>query len=372
MTPAYIFSIGTAVPPNKILQEQVCNFMKSSRKLDRMESLKLHQVYRYSGINSRHTVIDDFLKQKGEYSFFSNAENMEPEPPISRRMELYEKYAVEICNHAVSDCLSFVPRFNKKNITHVVTFSCTGMSAPGLDIKMVENFELDLNVERTCINFMGCYAGINALKVAYHIIRSQPASKILLVGVELCTLHYRNSNDFDQVVANAIFGDGASAVLVSAEDELLNQSGIKLELKTFYSEFALEGRDDMVWSIADHGFNLKLSGNVPKMIKQEINGLIRKLFDRALITQQDISYYAIHPGGVKVLEACEDALLIAKEQNHFSYEILKNYGNMSSVTVLFVLNEYLKKLTMEDKGKSLLSCAFGPGLTMESMILKIA
>ena len=371
MTPAYIFSIGTAVPSNKFSQEQACNFMRDFVELNRIEALTLRQIYRYSGINFRHTVIDDFLKPKGEYSFFPNT-SKEPEPPISRRMELYEKHAIEICNRAVSDCLSLVPRFDKKNITHVVTFSCTGMFAPGLDIKLVENFELNLNVERTCINFMGCYAGINALKTAYHIIRSQPDSKILLAGVELCTLHYRHSNNSDQMMANAIFSDGASAVLVSAEDELLNQSGIKLELKTFYSEFASEGRDDMVWSIADYGFKLKLSGNVPKMIKQEINTLIRKLFDRASLTQDDISYYAIHPGGVKVLEACEEALLIAKEQNHFSYDVLKNYGNMSSVTVLFVLKKYLKGLTAHDKGKNLLSCAFGPGLTMESMILQVA
>jgi alpha-pyrone synthase len=161
-------------------------------------------------------------------------------------------------------------------------------------------------------------------------------------------------------------------VLVTADADTLSHSRTKLELKKFYSEFAYAGKDEMVWSIGDFGFTLKLSTYVPDMIRQGIRELTDKLFQRCGVNAEDVSFYAIHPGGMKILQACEEALKITREHNAVSYDVLKNYGNMSSVTVLFVLKEYLQKLNISDKGKNMLSCAFGPGLTMESMLLQVA
>lgn len=367
----HIVSIGTSVPANKFSQDQLCRFMESVLTLDRKERLIFKKIFSSSGIDTRHTVVTDFAKQKGEYSFFENTDTLEPAPQVSKRMQLYQQHALDLSIQAVNDCLSSLS-FDKKKITHLVTFSCTGMYAPGLDIDLVETLKLDPHVERTCINFMGCYAAFNALKSAYHIVRSEPGANVLLVGVELCSLHYINNSIQDQITANAIFADGASAVLVSADDELLKDSRTKLELKKFYSEFAYAGKDEMVWSIGDFGFTLRLSTYVPDMIRQGIKELTEKLFQRCGVSADDVSFYAIHPGGMKILQACEEALKITREHNSLSYDVLRNYGNMSSVTVLFVLKEYLDKLDAGDKGKNMLSCAFGPGLTMESMLLQVA
>jgi alpha-pyrone synthase len=329
------------------------------------------QIFRSSGIDTRHTIVNDFAKQKGDYSFFENNDKLEPAPQVSKRMQLYQQHALQLTLQAVKDCLEPIS-FDKKKITHLVTFSCTGMYAPGLDIELVEALKLEGHVERTCINFMGCYAAINALKSAYHIVRSEPGANVLLAGVELCSLHYINNNIQDQIVANAIFADGASAVLVTANEDVLSTVPVKLGMNKFYSEFAYAGKDEMVWSIGDFGFTLKLSSYVPDMIRQGIRELTDKLLTRCNMKSDDVSFYAIHPGGMKILQACEEALQLTREHNSVSYDVLKNYGNMSSVTVLFVLKEYLMRLSQSDKGKNMLSCAFGPGLTMESMLLKVA
>jgi alpha-pyrone synthase len=256
-------------------------------------------------------------------------------------------------------------------VTHLITFSCTGMSAPGLDIQLVESLGLNRNVERTCINFMGCYAGINALKVAYHIARSQPESIVLLAGVELCTLHYQKNDKQDQLVANALFADGAAACLVSSKEISSIDEKARLVIQNFYSEFEPAGKDEMIWTIGDTGFDLRLSTEVPELIRKNISALIAKLMKDSSLKNNQIDFYAIHPGGMKILEACENALGISKKQNQISYDVLSNYGNMSSVTIFFVLKEYLNSFLRSDDGKKILACAFGPGLTMESMIAEV-
>jgi alpha-pyrone synthase len=172
-------------------------------------------------------------------------------------------------------------------------------------------------------------------------------------------------------VANAIFGDGAAAAIISSRT-FVNEGQPCLVLRNFYSEFEPNASEDMVWRIGDYGFDLRLTPDVPNVVKGNIRGLVDRLFLRAGLEQDDIDYYAIHPGGVKILEACEEALGISRDDNAISYSILRDYGNMSSVTVMFVLSRYLEKLGNADKGKKFISCAFGPGLTMESMILEVA
>jgi predicted naringenin-chalcone synthase len=219
---------------------------------------------------------------------------------------------------------------------------------------------------------MGCYAAINALKTAYHIARSEPDAVILLAGVELCTLHYQKNSDSNQLVANALFADGAAAVVVSAAPMENAKGNARYSLKNFYAEFDQSAANEMVWRIGDSGFDLRLTPEVPSIVRENIAPLLQKLFQKTGIGKDEIAYYAIHPGGTKILEACEQALEIGKEENDVSYKILRDYGNMSSVTILFVLKEHLSRLTASDKGKNMMACAFGPGITMESMILEIA
>jgi alpha-pyrone synthase len=365
-----IASIGTAVPPHKISQELHYSIIESANGMSRAEKLQVRKIYSGTGIKYRHSVLAEFGMENSEENILFHPANHHPSLPVSRRMALFEEHAADLAKSASKDCFSKLLDFNSESITHLITFSCTGMSAPGIDIQLIELLGLQRNIERTCINFMGCYAGLNALKSAYHICRSQPNAVVLIIGVELCTIHYQKHQSDDQLIANALFADGAAACIVSQE-KINSDDNFQLSLKHFYAEYEPAGMEEMIWRIGDFGFDLRLSAEVPNHIKRNVSALMQKLFHKAGMSQEEVSYYAIHPGGKKILEACEEALCIVKEQNAPAYKVLSEYGNMSSVTIFFVLNELLQKLSMDDVGKKVLSCAFGPGLTMESMILEI-
>lgn len=362
-----IHSIGTAVPEFKISQAVHHSILENANGLNRAERLILKTVYNNSGIESRHSVLEEFGRNGEPGNLIFHPAGKSDQVSISRRMNLFEEYAPQLCIQAIDNCFSG-NKISIKEVTHLVTFSCTGMSAPGLDIQLIEKLGLNRNIERMCINFMGCYAGISALRFANHIVSSDEKAVVLLSGVELCTLHYQKSNSHDQLMANAIFGDGAAAVLVTSSS-YLNSDTPKLSLHKFYSEFMPSGINDMAWRIGDYGFDIRLSTYVPELIHNNIASLIDRLFTDAGLQKNDIDWYAFHPGGVKILQACEKALNLQPSQNNYSYEVLRQYGNMSSVTILFVLKKYLENLTPSDCGKKILACAFGPGLTMETMIL---
>lgn len=364
-----IQAIGTAIPPHRISQEKHYAILETANGLTRAEKLKMRMIYTRSGIEYRHSVLEEFGgDDHPENLIFHPAGELSAS--ISLRMDVYEQHAASLCVQAANTCFETLPGLKPEQITHLITFSCTGMYAPGLDVQLVQKLGLQRNVERTCINFMGCYAGINALKTAYHIARSEPDAVIMLAGVELCSLHYQKSNDHNQMLANALFSDGAAVSIVSCKKLAKEYKAPCLRLESFYSEFDQDGIEEMVWRIGDAAFDLRLSPEVPNVVRGNISGLVKKLLHKAELKENDIDFYAIHPGGVKILEACEKELGLTREQNAISYKVLRNYGNMSSVTILFVLAEYMAILSPDYPGKKILACAFGPGLTIESMIVE--
>ena len=362
-----ILSVGSAVPPRKLEQEEVYEFMKSAMPSDKRTTLLLRKVFSRSGVKTRHSLMG-LGDGNGEDIGYSSGNGM---PSTEERMSLYREHAPHLGFGAVNDCLGKMQNFDPAKITHVITFSCTGMYAPGLDIDIVNALGLDPSTERTNIGFMGCHAAFNALKSAYHIVRSTPGAMVLLAGVELCSLHYLPGDSFDSVAASAIFGDGASAALVGAEENG-SAAGRKLRVKKFHSGLAPEGKNEMALTVGNSGISLRLSDDVPSLVESGIQKLTSDLLSSCSVNQDDISYYAIHPGGVRILQGCEAALGIDREQNRISYDVLSRYGNMSSVTILFVLKELMDTLRPEDEGKTVFSCAFGPGLTMESVLFEIA
>jgi predicted naringenin-chalcone synthase len=241
------------------------------------------------------------------------------------------------------------------------------MYAPGLDIEMIHALGLRTTVKRTAITFMGCYAAFNALKVADAFCKSERDAKVLIVCAELCSLHFQQEPTEDNLLANALFADGAAAVLVENNPA----QGLKLKLSSFHNDLAPEGASDMAWSIGNLGFEMKLSAYVPGIIKQGIARLTRDLLEKISANLNDIKHFAIHPGGRKILEVIEQELGITQANNAAAYHVLKNYGNMSSPTILFVLAEIIRNLSASNKNERILSFAFGPGLTLESMILEI-
>lgn len=359
-------SIGTATPPHALPQSKIADFMVQAMQLGNDDARKLRTLFRASGIGTRHSVLEDYGRT-ANFNFFENSPALEPFPSTRRRLELYRRHALALSLEAVHLCLSRVPDLRRDAITHLVVVSCTGMYAPGLDIDLVKALGLNSSIGRTCINFMGCYAAFNALKLAEAACRSNPESKVLIVCTELCSIHFQKDNTDDNLLANALFGDGSAAALVEAGPRI----GISLELEEHHCELATEGEHDMTWTVGDFGFEMRLSSYVPDIIRSGIRHLTRSLLAKIRRHPSDISFYAIHPGGKKILETIESELGMNRDQNRFAYQVLRNYGNMSSPTVLFVLHALWQELTPADDQQRILSFAFGPGLTLESALFKI-
>ena len=271
-------------------------------------------------------------------------------PSTAERMRLYKRFAPLLMRRALTK-LSLCEE-ERRRIRHVIVTSCTGFYAPGLDFDAIEALGLDGSVERTMIGFMGCYAAINGLKQARHIVRSQPEDSVLLINLEICTLHFQESQDLGEVLSYLIFGDGCAASLVSARPQ-------GLELESFRS-FRVENTTDLItWDVGDQGFDMVLSGQVPGAV-----GRVLEQHRNELLGGREIELWAVHPGGRSVLDAVEEALGLAPAALAESREILRRFGNMSSATVMFVLEEMMRTAPA---GRAGCAMSFGPGLTAETM-----
>lgn len=335
--------------------------MVKAHQLDEEEAQKLKALYRASGIRSRYSVIKDY-QQKSAFDFYPQNDTLDPFPSTADRNKLFAKTALDLSLEAIRNCLS--NGFKVEGITHLITVSCTGLYAPGLDIDIVYKLGLNKSVQRTGINFMGCYAAFNALKVANSICQSDSSAKVLVVSTELCSIHFQKKKTEDNLLANALFGDGSAAVLVEPQ----STTKVGLEMNDFSCDLLPNGIEDMAWNIGDFGFEMKLSAYVPDVVEEGIDTLLKSLSTK---NYHRFEHYAVHPGGKKILNVVEDKMGIDKSQNISAHEVLREYGNMSSPTVLFVLKKLMDKLTSENHGERIFSLAFGPGLTLESMVLGI-
>jgi len=350
---SYITAIGTANPGLPLSQRELADLVCARIQLKPAEQRLLKSIYKSSGIDYRHSILSP-----ADADYFSST---------AERMKKYKLHALQLCLQAIENCVSSMAEFNSQGITHLITVSCTGMYAPGLDVEIIQHLNLNSSIHRTAVNFMGCYGAFNALKIAHAICQADRQAQVLVVSVELCTLHFQDRADLDNITANAIFADGAAAVIIQASPA----AGLSICLQDFYCDLLPQTQEQMAWRIGDLGFDIVLSSYVPDSIEYGINTFVSGLLDKHQLAVSNIDYYAIHPGGLKILKACEKALNISAEDNVFSYRILRNYGNMSSATVLFILKEIWGSLNQDDHDKKILSCAFGPGLTLESMLLKI-
>ena len=374
---SYISAIGTAVPDHQIAQSDIARFMANTLQLKANDRRRLLALYRASGIAYRHSVLADYGRTDN-FTFFPNTPDLEPFPAIQQRMQLYQQEAIRLSYAAATNCLDKLPTIRRSDITHLIYVSCTGMYAPGVDIELIHQLGLNTHTQRTAVNFMGCYAAFNALKVADSIVKAYSEAKVLLVCTELCSIHFQKGTDEDTLLANALFADGSAAALVSGESNL---SSAQLQLDRFYCDLAPDGQKDMAWQIGNHGFEMRLSSYVPQIIREQIQQIVQRLLQHLTHHPEDyqptlpgasIDYYAIHPGGKRILQVIEEVLSLVKQDNHHAYQVLRQYGNMSSPTILFVLQSLIADLGEADHNKSVLGLAFGPGLTLESMLLRIA
>ena len=355
---AEIVSISRALPPFCHAQETILGFMQESFGLDETEKRKLRFLYRQSGINQRHSVIRDYGVDAGAWEFIPR-DKKTAFPSIEERMAIFDREALPLSVKAIEQCIDgFI---TKDKITHLITVSCTGMSAPGLDLTIMEAMGLSPDIFRTSVNFMGCYAAIHGLKLAKMICDSNPEANVVMVATELCTLHFQKEFNADNASSSLLFADGSSAVLVSNA----LKSDRSLSLDHFYSEVAFRGKNDMSWSLNSQGFLMTLSSYVPHLIEEDIAGLVENALKNKL-TKEKVTHWCLHPGGRKIIDTIQNRLGLTDEDVAYSRKVLAEYGNMSSPTILFVLKEIMDDIS--DQAANVLGIAFGPGLTMETFI----
>jgi predicted naringenin-chalcone synthase len=274
-------------------------------------------------------------------------------PSTAARMRLYERFAPCLAAQAVAGLRL---RDQASEVSHVLLVSCTGLSAPGVDLQLVQRCGLNSSVERTVVGFMGCYAAINALRLARHIVRSEPAALVLIVSVELCTLHLQETTDLEKILSFLVFGDGAAAALISSQP-----SGFSLD--SFHAVLAPEAVEQITWTVGDEGFEMFLSGRVPGSVAAALRTGQEAVMGGRRV--EEVELWAVHPGGRSVLDAVEDALSLEPSALAASREVLRRYGNMSSATILFVLAALMERARQGERGCAM---AFGPGLTAETML----
>ena len=280
---AHINKIATAVPGNDV-HDVFVQFARSLLRDDRSR-LMFDRMLQKSGIEHRwscqvpsaegdHTTIDGNL-------FLHRGTSVS----TAARMRVYEQEAPTLAAQAV-DALGLGEEIQE--VTHLVIASCTGFAAPGLDLQLIDRFGMSPSVERTVVGFMGCYAAINALKLAHHIVRSEPQAKVIVICVELCSLHFHQTSEIDQVLMFLLFGDGCAAALVSAEP-----SGLAID--SFHASVIPGTAELMSWHIRDHGFDMVLSGDVPRSVYRGLRSNSTNILGGASV--DEFSMWAVHPGG---------------------------------------------------------------------------
>src|SRR3954469_16551141 len=332
MTPAFINKIATAAPPNDV-HEAFIAFARNLLRDDRRKSALFNRMAERSGIAHRFSFVRPLPPQlpmpagtaMDEAGFYRAGAF----PGTAERMRAYEQTAPLLAAQAVEKLLAAT---DPASITHLVVTSCTGMSAPGIDLQLITRFGLSPKIERSMIGFMGCYAAINALKLARHIVRSEPGARVLAVNLELCSLHLHETDDLEEILSFLLFADGCAAALISAEP-------VGVEMKSFRAALVPDTRELIRWNIRQQGFDMVLSGAVPGAIRTALT----KARDDILGGANDIELWAVHPGGRTVLDAVEQAFGLPPAALMASRSVLHDYGNMSSSTVMFVLDRIMRE-----------------------------
>ena len=324
---------------------------------------KLKFLYHQSSIRERYSIIPDYSRAAGEWKFYPNAENLEPFPSLELRMAWYNKYAASLSVDAIRRCID--GHLPSAGITHLITVSCTGMSAPGLDLQVVELMDLQRNIDRSSVNFMGCYAAIHAMKTADAICRSDAKARVVIVCTELCTLHFQKEPTADNIASSLLFGDGAAAALIVPDG--VDQSGWHID--GFYAEIVAKGKKDMAWELSSTGFLMTLSSYIPDLLEEDFTQFTNRALAHIGFSKQDIAHWCIHPGGKKILETVHKTLNLQNGELQESFDVLQQYGNMSSSTIFFILKKMMPALLHNHNRKEhVYGAAFGPGLTMETFI----
>lgn len=358
-----VAGIGTALPEHSLTQADAVELHTTFCRIDEKRARTLKALYRRSGITTRRSVLldtsDGPLPTRQSFYHPARCED-DGGPATAVRMEAYEELAPGLAIDAARNALGAAAT-DPGEVSHLITVSCTGFVSPGVDAAMIDGLGLRRTTERTHVGFMGCHGSLNALRVARSYVEADPSAVTLVCSVELCTLHFAYRWDPDMLVANALFGDGAAALVGRArrdgDEDAWRVAGSGTLLMA-------DSENDMTWRIGDHGFRMTLSARVPDLIGANLREWLVEWLRRHDLVLADVATWAIHPGGPRILSATEQALGLSREGSHASRSVLAECGNMSSATILFILD----RLRAEGAPRPCVALAYGPGLVVEAVL----
>ena len=352
LTPACptILATTTAVPVHAASQGEVKRALRALLPLGPRRLEAVMAIFDNAHIDNRYSVypVDGIGGRKS----------------LTQTTEEYRTHAIALAQDVAARCLADA-RLEAADIDLIITVSCTGIMIPSVDAYLVGALGLRADVRRLPITELGCVGGAAALARAHDFLRGFPDANVLVVAVELPSLSLqRDDTSPANLVASALFGDGAAAVAIAGRTE---RPGVRL-LQTLSHIFP-ESTGALGFDLHEDGFHSVISKDIPAILKAEILTLVERLVARAGVTRQDLSCFVLHPGGKKILGAIEDELGLTREATQPSWDVLRDYGNQSSASVLFVLHEWLTRRRPPRDAYGFLA-AFGPGLTTEMLLLQ--
>lgn len=364
--------IGTSVPTYDAPQGEAAELHAELSRLDPARARVLRALYRRSGVRRRGSVLlsrpDGPLRDRQDF-FQPVADEGDRGPSTADRMKRYERAAPALALAAARSALEDAD-IAPDQVSHLVLVSCTGFASPGVDAVLVQDLGLAAAVSRTQVGFMGCHGAFNGLRVAHGYTRADPTAFALVCAVELCSLHFAYGWDPESMVANALFADGAGAVVCGGERSggghgaLARRAG-DWRVAATGTVILADSAEDMTWRIGDHGFRMTLSARVPEVISRELGSWLGGWLATWGLALKDIASWAVHPGGPRILDAVEGALDLDSDRTSSAREVLAAHGNMSSATILFIL----ERLRAADAPRPCVALAFGPGLVAEAALI---
>ena len=360
---AIIQGLGEARPELCIEQSEAADVARTFVFGARGQTQILPALFRRTQVHRRGSVLLEPPNGRGiRQSFYPPAETDEDRgPTTARRMQRYALEAPPLALEAAQQALA-ASGVAAARLTHLVTVSCTGFSAPGIDVALIKGLGLPPSIGRVQIGFMGCHGALNGLRVAQAFVEAEPTARALLCAVELCSLHYQYGLNPEAIVANALFADGAAAAVVGGDDS----NGCDRWRIVACNSFLMPDSDaDMTWRIGDHGFEMTLSAGVPNGIFRHLRAWLEPWLVSLGFPLATIAAWAIHPGGPRILSSVAAAMGLPAGATDASAQVLAECGNMSSPTVLFVL----KRLERPVLPRPCVALAFGPGLIAEAVLL---
>ncbi|MBP90902.1 MAG: chalcone synthase [Planctomycetaceae bacterium] len=354
-----IRGIGTALPEHTMSMDEAIQLSTDIVCRDEREARLVRTMFRRAGVQKRHTCVP--YTTAYEWAGPDAEPSSQPGKTTAERMQVYAEHAGPLAKQAADNALACAG-VGPGEITHLITISCTGFEAPGVDIELIEEMPLRRSTERLHIGYMGCHGAINGMRAARGLALSDRSAKILMCAVELCGLHYKFQWDPELILANALFADGAAALVLEHDSPT---SAPLCRVTATGSYLVPDSKETITWRVGNHGFEMAIASKVPDLIRDNLGLWLSEWLGSYGRSIESIGSWAVHPGGPRILQAVEDALALEPAALATSHEVLSECGNMSAPTVLFVL----RRLLQRDAPRPCVMLGFGPGLMAEVALI---